>query len=76
MKNNKPMLYKKHFNKFVKALNTKMEKGYQEYSDDSFNLPAENVIQEMIEETEDIAGWGLILWVRLQKMKEKLNEKQ
>jgi len=69
------MKYKKYFKKFVDDLDAKMQKGYEEYGDKSFSKEPQQLIQELIEEVEDICGWGLILKVRLEQMKEVLNEK-
>jgi hypothetical protein len=69
------MKYKKHFNKFVKLLDAKMKKGFLQYGDKSFDRPAEDLISELQAEMLDISGWGMILFHRLEEMRNKLKKK-
>ena len=63
------MKYKKHFNRFMKELDRKLKKGFEEYGDISFRRSTSGLISEMQEECLDFAGWGIILWVKLEEMK-------
>ena len=69
------MKYKKYFPKFIKELDKKLLKGYKEYGDNSFNLSPKRLLAEIKEETLDICGWGLILWVRLSELEKQLKDK-
>ena len=57
-----------HWGEFAAQLKGKLEKGYQEYGDDSFDLSLDQLIKELQAECLDIAGWGLILWVKLRRL--------
>ena len=67
-------LYKKYFPKIVKDLDKKMMKGYLEYSDKSFAKDPIELCQELIEEVEDVMGWGMILKIRLEEVKKQLKK--
>jgi hypothetical protein len=66
------MKYKKYFNTFTNKLNKKMEKGYHEYGDKSFDREPKELMGEIEEELLDICGWSIILFARLQELKKKL----
>jgi hypothetical protein len=68
------MKYKKYFKKFTEELDDKLFKGYMQYGDKSFDLPPKKLIKELKQEVLDIAGWGLILWVRLEEMEKALKQ--
>jgi len=68
------MKYKEHFLEFVNLLNEKMEKGFQEYGDKSFDRDPVELINELEQEVIDISGWGMILYSRLEDMKKKAEE--
>lgn len=63
------MEYKKHFFKFVEALDKKMQAGYETYGDESFDLLAGDLVEEIQQELLDVCGWSLVLWGRLERMK-------
>jgi hypothetical protein len=70
--------YEEHFIPFVNRLDAKMKKGFEEYGDGSFSRPPMELIGELQQEAIDLAGWGMILWCRLEDLKpkcEELNEK-
>lgn len=58
------------FASFLQALELKVEAGARNYGDKSFSKSPERLLDELAAETLDIAGWGFILWVRLQRLKE------
>jgi len=60
-----------HWHEFSQQLQRKLDQGYREYGDGSFDLPLARLVHELQAECLDIAGWGLILWVRLNHL-EKL----
>lgn len=68
------MKYEDKFIPFVNALNAKMKKGFKEYGDKSFSRPPLELIEELQQEAIDMAGWGLILWCRLDDMKNKCKD--
>lgn len=64
--------WRREFGEFLQRLEIKVERGAQEYGDASFNLPADRISEELEQELLDIAGWGFILWVRMQRLKDRL----
>ena len=64
------MKYLEYFSRFCLDLNAKLQKGFKDYGDVSFSRAPEQLIQEIQAECLDIAGWGLVLWARLEKMLE------
>lgn len=53
---------------FFHYVRIKMKKGQQEHSDLSLVLKPSQLIEELQAECLDLAGWGSILWMRLNKM--------
>ena len=64
--------WRKWWPEFEAALKDKLERGFRQYGDGSFSRPPEHILDELGAEALDLAGWGLILWVRCQKLNEKL----
>lgn len=42
--------------------------GATEYGDRSFDRPSSEIIGELSEESEDLGGWGFILWERQRRL--------
>ena len=64
------MRYKEHpadFDDFVRAVDARLAKGAQQYGDSSFSRPEDEIIRELQEELEDVAGWAFIMWLRLRR---------
>lgn len=59
---------------FVHAVAGRLEKGRREYGDSSFARPPTELARELQDEALDIAGWGLILWLRLRRLEETAGE--
>lgn len=55
------------WDRFSARVVARLESGRDEYGDVSLSLPTEKLIDEIQQELEDVAGWGLILWTRLQR---------
>lgn len=56
--------------RFVTRLRARLESGAREYGDASFERPATELVDEVMEEIEDICGWSLLLWARLDRLRE------
>jgi hypothetical protein len=52
---------------FLTALRARLEKGAQEYGDLSFDRPAEETVEEILQEVLDIAGWTFVLREQLRQ---------
>ena len=58
--------------RFVARLRVRLDAGAKTYGDVSFTRPVTELIDELQQELEDVAGWGLILWLRLERMRERV----
>ena len=54
---------------YQRRIRLRIKQGAQEYGDTSFLSSPLALIEEIQQEIEDIAGWGYIMWVRLERMK-------
>lgn len=54
---------------FFAELDAKLDAGARQYGERSFERPAPELIAELQAEALDIAGWGWILWDRLERLK-------
>jgi len=50
---------------FEKALKEKLQRGYEEHTDESFCRTPEDLIAELMQEAVDFAGWGMVFYVRM-----------
>jgi hypothetical protein len=57
------------FDVFADAVADRLEHGAQAYRDRSFERPSVELVGEVLEELEDVAGWAFLLWTRLQRMR-------
>lgn len=60
--------------RFVEQLRARLAKGAEEYGDTSFCRPPMDLLRELQEEALDLAGWGFVLYVRIEAMKAKARE--
>lgn len=66
------MSYLSWVDAFFKSVRKRLHAGATEYSDRSFDLPPEALMQEVQEELADVAGWAFILWARCERMRRAL----
>jgi hypothetical protein len=59
---------------FREAMLSKLQVGAEQYGDASLDKPLSALLAEVQAETVDIAGWGLLLWDRCERMKVKVAE--
>lgn len=57
--------------KFLERLTARLAKGEQEYGQASFARTVPELCDEIQQELEDVAGWGYVLWTKIQDIKEK-----
>jgi hypothetical protein len=55
--------------RFVERLRVRLEAGARTYGDTSFQRPAVELVDEIQQELEDVAGWSLLLWIRLERLR-------
>lgn len=54
---------------FLDLVLNKLDRGQREYGDRSFTRDPKALLDEMLEEVADIAGWGAVLAVRIHELK-------
>jgi hypothetical protein len=62
------------YREFSRKVFARLEVGAKEYGDGSFHRPESEVLGELQQELEDVAGWGYILWARIQRLRFKLDQ--
>ena len=58
---------------FTEAVRSRLEKGRAEYRNRSFTRSPGDLMAELQQEVLDLAGWGFVLWHRLEAMRTALN---
>lgn len=58
------------FPDFTAAVGDRLEAGAKAYGDRSFGLHPPQLLDELQQEALDIAGWGYVIWRRLQAAQE------
>ena len=70
-------LEKQHdYSVFVETVRRRLDAGHREYGDASFARDPDELLAEIQEEIEDIAGWSFVLWCRLRDLREKVTTKR
>lgn len=54
---------------FLDRVRARLAAGAAEYGDRSFTRPTDDLLDEIQQELEDVAGWGAILWARIDRMR-------
>jgi hypothetical protein len=62
------------FPEFMAEVRARLESGKEAYGDGSFEKPMAELVEEMIQEADDICGWGFVLHVRLKRLQERILE--
>ena len=57
---------------FAQLVPDRLDKGRTEYHDRSFARAAAELLEEIQQEALDLAGWGFVLWHRLETMRPAL----
>ena len=57
---------------FARAVRARLERGRAEYEDRSFSRDPVELLEELQQEALDLAGWGSVLWHRLEQMRAAL----
>lgn len=58
-----------HLDRFVARLRARLVTGATTYGDASFTRPAAELVDEVQQELEDVCGWSLLLWIRLDRLR-------
>ncbi|MBK8977644.1 MAG: hypothetical protein IPM29_17175 [Planctomycetes bacterium] len=60
--------------RFVARLRARLVVGAATYGDSSFQRAAPELVDEVQQELEDVCGWALILWVRLERLHRRVTQ--
>jgi hypothetical protein len=61
-----------HVERFVDRLRARLITGAATYGDASFTRPAPELVDEVQQELEDVCGWSLLLWIRLERLNQSV----
>ena len=53
---------------FVATVEKRLSAGRASYGDSSFTRPNAEILGELMQEAEDLAGWGFVLWYRCREL--------
>jgi hypothetical protein len=59
--------------RFMARLRRRLEAGSEAYGSASFTRPANELVGEIQQELEDVAGWGVLLWIRLERLRGRVD---
>lgn len=62
--------------RFTERLRTRLITGAATYGDTSFTRPSPELVDEIQQELEDVCGWSLLLWIRLERLKQSVDAKE
>ena len=57
------------FDDFVARVRARLELGRVAYGDRSFDRPEDELLGELQQEALDLAGWGWVLWTRIERLR-------
>lgn len=63
-----------HLDRFVARLRARLEAGAATYGDTSFTRPAAGLVDEIQQELEDVCGWSLLFWIRLERLRARVEQ--
>lgn len=55
--------------RFAAKVHARLVQGERVFDNRSLDKPHLDLIEEIQQELEDIAGWGVLLWIRLERVK-------
>lgn len=61
-------------NRFVDRLRARLAAGAGSHDDTAFTRPAADLANEVMQELEDVAGWALLLWIRLDPLRGRVEQ--
>lgn len=60
-----------YYGPFLRALQARLIKGQQTYGSASFERPDDEILTELQEEALDLAGWGYVLYAKIEAYRSK-----
>lgn len=62
------------FAEFCRRVEARLAQGARVYGDSSLDLPTPRLLNEIQQELEDVAGWSVLLWARLERIRKQHEE--
>lgn len=62
------------FAEFCARVEARLAQGARVYGDSSLDLPTPRLLNEIQQELEDVAGWSILLWARLERIRKAHEE--
>jgi len=56
------------FPEFISSVRARLDAGRATYGDSSFERPTAELLGELMQEAQDLAGWGFVLWYRCREL--------
>jgi len=63
-----------HYADFLRRLRIKLEHGARRYGEASFDRPVLELLDELEAEALDLAGWGFVLFVKIERLRAKVRK--
>ena len=60
------------FGRFMDRVRARMEVGSETYGDISLTRPRAELVDEIMQELEDVAGWSVLLWHRVERLRDPI----
>ncbi len=57
---------------FTEEVLSRLHVGAREYGDESFHRNPGELCEEVLQELDDVMGWGFVLWCRVKRLQERL----
>lgn len=57
------------FANFCNKVHARLQQGARTYGDASLEMPTPRLVNEIQQELEDVAGWSILLWMRLERLR-------
>ena len=67
-------MFRPYMRDFVDRLYRKCAAGEATYGDKSFTTSTDAGIREVQEELVDVAGWAMVEWIKLERLRESLKQ--
>ena len=67
-------LLQQHLATFLERTTRRLEEGARVYGGASLRAPSSVLLTEIQQELEDVAGWSVLLWSRLERLRAGLED--
>lgn len=64
------MTYAQDWERYTERVKARLDTGHRVYGGASTYRPSGDLLTEVQQELEDVAGWAMLLWSRLERMRQ------